>query len=158
MDFRIPQQGGAAMSGTGFKSMTFGVILALLASSSSFAQDVEDKGGPDLLASMTANVARRLEAQNQPSLFVPGAPRPAAIATLRQQPNVQSAPSQSGNLGRKIAYGVALGFAGMYGGAFIGSRFGQNCHCDDPGLEGAVWGALIGASAGAWFGTWLGGR
>jgi hypothetical protein len=145
-----------AMSGTGFKSMALGVIVTLLASSSSFAQDVEDKGRTDLLGSMTANVARRLEEQSQQSVFGPSAPQRSVVPTW--QPTSQSARSQNGNISRKIAYGVALGFAGLYGGAFVGSRFGRDCRCDDPGLMGGLIGMPIGAVAGAIFGVWLAGR
>ena len=53
------------------------------------------------------------------------------------------------SLGRKI-FGAAVGAAGgFFGGGYLGATIeGDRCHCDDPGLKGAVIGAPIGAVVG----------
>jgi hypothetical protein len=52
-------------------------------------------------------------------------------------------------LGRKV-FGAIVGAAGgFFVGGYLGASIeGDRCHCDDPGLKGAVIGAPIGAVAG----------
>ena len=50
---------------------------------------------------------------------------------------------------RKV-FGALVGAAGgFFAGGYLGAAIeGDRCHCDDPGLKGAVIGAPIGAAAG----------
>jgi hypothetical protein len=51
---------------------------------------------------------------------------------------------------QKVTAGVALGIVGMFAGGWLGARIeGNSCHCDDPGLKGAMIGIPIGAIVGA---------
>ena len=52
-------------------------------------------------------------------------------------------------LGRKV-FGAVVGAAGgLFAGGYIGAKIeGDRCHCDDPGLMGALIGAPIGAVTG----------
>jgi hypothetical protein len=52
-------------------------------------------------------------------------------------------------VGRKV-FGALVGAAGgFFGGGYLGATIeGDRCHCDDPGLKGAVIGAPIGAVVG----------
>ena len=72
----------------------------------------------------------------------------AADTSLR--PGVQNAQSSPRRSVTRRVLGAAVGatagfFAGGYTGAWIE---GDRCHCDDPGLKGALIGAPIGAVAG----------
>ena len=49
----------------------------------------------------------------------------------------------------KITVGFVGGFLGLFAGAAVGGAVQPPCHCDDPGLEGALIGAPIGAVLGA---------
>ena len=65
--------------------------------------------------------------------------------------NAQTAARSSRRSVPKIILGAAVGgtagfFAGGYTGAWIE---GDRCHCDDPGLKGAIIGSLSGATVGA---------
>ena len=125
-------------------SLVKAVVVALMlcfAPKVSPADDLASvNANPSLLASAKAE-AVRFAANSQ------GARNPSSLAQTNHNKK-----------GRKVAYGVLLGVAGFYGGAFLGAAVEPNCHCDDPGLKGALIGAPLGAIAGAVFGTWLGGR
>ena len=69
----------------------------------------------------------------------PPSARSAAAANLGT-----ATPSSGGNVGGMILGGVALGAAGLFGGALIGDRF-QRFPCEDC-IEGAFYGALAGES------------
>jgi hypothetical protein len=67
--------------------------------------------------------------------------------------SVNAVQASSGNRRRsvgRIVAGAAVGaVGGFFGGGFLGAVIeGDKCHCDDPGLLGAVIGAPIGAVAG----------
>jgi hypothetical protein len=76
-----------------------------------------------------------------------------------QRPLLQGAtpsptPSRPRGVTRKILGGVAGGFAGLFAGGYLGAALeGNRCHCDDPGLQGALIGAPVGAAAGAILGA-----
>jgi len=55
---------------------------------------------------------------------------------------------------RKV-FGAIVGAAGgFFAGGYLGATIeGDRCHCDDPGLKGAVIGAPIGAVVGAILGS-----
>ena len=58
-------------------------------------------------------------------------------------------PRSERGLGRKVL-GAAVGAAGgFFAGGYLGAWIeGDRCHCDDPGLKGALIGMPIGATAG----------
>lgn len=61
---------------------------------------------------------------------------------------------------RRVAAGVAMGFAGMLAGAGVGLTLDTlgDCRCHDPGLAGEISGMMIGMPLGAVLGVWLAGR
>lgn len=69
-------------------------------------------------------------------------PRPAAMPAAAGLGT--GARSSDGNVGGMILGGVALGAAGLFGGALVGDRF-QRFPCEDC-IEGAFYGALAGES------------
>ena len=75
-------------------------------------------------------------------------PAGADAVGVRRAQDAQNPRSERG-LGRKIV-GAAVGAAGgFFGGGYLGATIeGDRCHCDDPGLKGAVIGAPIGAVVG----------
>jgi len=131
-------------------------LVAVLAPDVVFAQDAASQAGADLMESMSANVARKLAIQSEQSAWVPGRFK-IAVAPTFEQPVHQVGQNQS-RRERKAALGILFGIAGFFGGGLLGSALEPNCHCDDPGLQGALIGVPIGAVAGAVFGVWLGGR
>ena len=52
--------------------------------------------------------------------------------------------------------GVALGALGMVLGFVVGAHIAPDCHCDDPGLEGAMDGVAVGLVGGAALGAAIG--
>jgi hypothetical protein len=131
-------------------------LVAALAPDIAFAQDAAKHGDVAVMDEMTANVARKLAAQQGHS-FAQG--QFQAEASLAFQSPIHQAGGHSGiRRGRKVAYGILFGIAGFYAGGAVGAALEPNCHCDDPGLAGALIGMPIGAIAGAVFGVWLGGR
>ena len=129
-------------------------LMAALGPGAVFAQEVANSG-TGLMEAMTADVARKLAVHREQSAW--DQDRFKVVVPL--QPRYQQAGSQShSKSGRKAAYGILLGIAGFFGGAYVGAALEPNCHCDDPGLAGALIGMPIGAIAGATFGVWLGGR
>jgi hypothetical protein len=51
---------------------------------------------------------------------------------------------------RKVFGAIAGGVGGFFAGGFLGAAIeGDRCHCDDPGLMGALIGAPVGAAAGS---------
>jgi hypothetical protein len=131
-------------------------LVAVLAPNVVFAQDAANQRGTDLMEAISANVARKLTIQPEQSAWVAGRFK-IAVAPTFEQPVQQVGQNQS-RPGRKVALGILLGIAGFYGGGLLGAALEPNCHCDDPGLKGAMIGLPIGAVAGAVFGVWLGGR
>ena len=131
-------------------------LVAVLAPNVVFAQDAANQRGTDLMEAMSANVARKLAIQSEQSAGVPGRFK-IAVAPTFEQPVHQVGQNQS-SPGRKVALGILFGIAGFYAGGLLGAGLEPNCHCDDPGLKGAMIGVPIGTVAGAMFGVWLGGR
>jgi hypothetical protein len=55
---------------------------------------------------------------------------------------------------RKFIGGAIGAAAGFFAGGYIGAAIeGDSCHCDDPGLKGALIGAPVGAVAGGILGA-----
>jgi hypothetical protein len=70
-----------------------------------------------------------------------------AVAVLPAQDRRN--PRSERGLGRRV-FGAVVGAAGgFFGGGYLGATIeGDRCHCDDPGLKGAVIGAPIGSVVG----------
>jgi hypothetical protein len=58
------------------------------------------------------------------------------------------------SVGRKILGGAIGATAGFFAGGYLGAAIeGDRCHCDDPGLKGALIGAPVGAVTGGILGA-----
>ena len=88
--------------------------------------------------------------QRSPSLDLSRWTSPVAspeMAIARQPQRTVPSPKRTP---MRIFLGAAVGAtAGLFAGGYIGAWIeGDRCHCDDPGLMGALIGAPIGAAAG----------
>ena len=55
---------------------------------------------------------------------------------------------------RKVLGGAIGATGGFFAGGYLGAIIeGDRCHCDDPGLKGALIGAPIGAAVGGVLGA-----
>ena len=119
---------------------------------------------PVVIALLLVVCSNRARANELPVAgYLPAEPIRAAIAHVRFDASDNSrsgigAPSKRNSTATKVTAGVALGIAGLFGGAWIGAKLEGNCVCDDPGLKGMIIGAPIGAIAGAITGVWLASR
>lgn len=106
-------------------------------------------------------------------VVAPTAPQPAQAdaLTIRQPPSIrrsletldyaalvavetQGQPSRRRSVGRKILGGAIGAVGGLFAGGYLGAKIeGNGCHCDDPGLTGALIGAPIGAIVGGILGA-----
>jgi hypothetical protein len=58
------------------------------------------------------------------------------------------------SVGRKVLGGAIGATAGFFAGGYLGAAIeGDRCHCDDPGLKGALIGAPVGAVTGGILGA-----
>ena len=66
------------------------------------------------------------------------------------QSGAVAAPAPKKRSATRVILGAAVGAtAGLFAGGYIGQAIeGDSCHCDDPGLMGALIGAPIGAVVG----------
>ena len=81
---------------------------------------------------------------------------------LASSHTVQPSPAaRQASVGQKILFSAIGATAGFFGGGWLGASIEPPCHCDDPGLKGALIGAPIGAVVGGivgWkLGGWIGG-
>jgi hypothetical protein len=68
--------------------------------------------------------------------------------------DTQVQPSRRRSVGRKILGGAIGAVGGLFAGGYLGAKIeGNGCHCDDPGLTGALIGAPIGAIVGGILGA-----
>jgi hypothetical protein len=80
-----------------------------------------------------------------PTLLPPGAARAS-----RQAP----AARRRRSVARRVLGGAIGATAGFFAGGYLGAAIeGDRCHCDDPGLKGALIGAPIGAVTGGILGA-----
>ena len=70
-----------------------------------------------------------------------------AAGVLRAQD--QRSPRSERGPGRKVLGAIVGAAGGFFAGGYLGAAIeGDRCHCDDPGLKGALIGMPIGATAG----------
>lgn len=79
-------------------------------------------------------------------------------AVARQRaPEASAQPAASGrrrSVTRRILGGVIGAAGGLFAGGYLGAVIeGDGCHCDDPGLTGALIGAPVGAVTGGILGA-----
>ena len=79
----------------------------------------------------------------------------AALASKgRQAPAFQASPARrQRSIGRKVAGGAIGVIGGFFIGGYLGAKIESPCHCDDPGLQGAMIGAPVGAVIGGILGA-----
>jgi hypothetical protein len=143
---------------TGQPSRAFGVARATLAAEPHIRGSLAAE--PRIRGSLAALTARQLSC-GPPGTFAASAAcvktdAVAAVRDLVRQPAratrsiVQGVIQQERRSRTRVVLGVIVGaaagfFAGGYTGAWIE---GDGCHCDDPGLKGALIGAPVGAVTG----------
>jgi hypothetical protein len=76
------------------------------------------------------------------------------VASRRSSVAVQSSGRERA-WGWKVVGGAIGAVGGLFAGGMLGAALEPDCHCDDPGLKGALIGAPIGAVAGAIVGVIL---
>jgi hypothetical protein len=69
--------------------------------------------------------------------------------------SAQTAPSgKKRSVARRVLGGAIGATAGFFAGGYLGAAIeGDGCHCDDPGLKGALIGAPVGAVTGGILGA-----
>jgi hypothetical protein len=78
----------------------------------------------------------------------------ARLVATPAAPVAQATEPRRRSVGRKILGGALGGVGGFFAGGYLGAAIeGDDCHCDDPGLKGALIGAPIGAAVGAILGV-----
>jgi hypothetical protein len=64
------------------------------------------------------------------------------------------AASRRKSVGRRVLGGAIGATPGLFAGGYLGAAIaGDRCHCDDPGLTGALIGAPVGAVTGGILGA-----
>ncbi len=101
--------------------------------------------GTDLLSAAAVSNTRQLTAA------------PARASNQFRMPT--GPPSRRGSRARQVTAGIIGGVLGMWAGAEFGAALeGDSCHCDSPGMMGALYGASAGGTIGAVLGAFLAGK
>jgi hypothetical protein len=137
------------LRGTGVIPAAVILVAALVAGlpGSASAQEVMKRGFTAIRTS-TPMGQRVLPTQLLPSTSMTFK-QPRALRQTRPQW------SSRAPLAARITLAVFMGWAGAGLGAEIGARLEGDCHCDDPGLKGALIGMPIGAVTGVALGLAL---
>jgi hypothetical protein len=115
----------------------------------------------DLFADQAQLVRRHLAARPGPPPDVPGL-TPELVGLRDQGPVFGGVRSHSERVRQAaprsktaaVLGGIVGGVGGFFAGGYLGAAIeGDRCHCDDPGLMGALIGAPIGGAVGAVLGT-----
>lgn len=119
------------------------LLVSMLAPTSALAQERARQPQPIRQSA----IAHAIKAETETRQVVKFAP-PATMAA--QAPSTQ----RKSSVGKKILGGVIGGTVGLFAGGYLGAAIeGDGCHCDDPGLQGALIGAPVGMVLGAIFGA-----
>ena len=136
------------------------VVLQLLAPMEAAAQDVGSVWSDKRSSAVTIASVRHTPAlhlgqwisgpNHEPRVFgiglVPSRPMPRLFARHDEQ---TITPSDRRTKTRTILGAIVGATGGFFAGGYTGAWIeGDSCHCDDPGLKGALIGAPIGAVAG----------
>ena len=85
-----------------------------------------------------------------PAIEVRAIPSQGSSRTSVQAP----APSRKRSVTRRVLGGAVGATAGLFAGGYLGAAIeGDRCHCDDPGLVGALIGVPVGAATGGILGA-----
>lgn len=118
-----------------------GLLLASSVATSAHAQGLGPAHQPTLIRDAIIK-----EASNPPRTPEPLSSLDAGRVSTRQQP---SSPRRERSIQQKILGGIVGSVAGLFAGGYLGGAIeGDRCHCDDPGLVGALIGAPVGSVAG----------
>jgi hypothetical protein len=114
-------------------------LVCLLVSTPAFAQTVSPPiDGRTLRASIEAVKFDTAPAEK---------PSASLVAVARQNDKMGT--------GQRVFWTSLAGLGGFFAGGYIGAAIeGDGCHCDDPGLKGALIGIPIGTAAAA-ITTWV---
>ena len=136
------------------------ITLALWSAFAPAAADAQERAG--VQNSLSAPRAILLPVLQDPQ----SRERESWLASSRLTPNGGAASSRvpsaqttgSGQTERGVAskvFGAIVGgVGGFFAGGYLGAAIeGDRCHCDDPGLKGALIGAPVGAVAGGILGA-----
>lgn len=107
---------------------------------SASAQEIMKRGFSEI------DNSTRVDPRVRPTQFLP-----STSGTLKQRVGFRQTRRQPGNsppLAARITLAAFMGWAAAGIGGEIGARLQGDCHCDDPGLKGALIGIPIGAVAG----------
>jgi hypothetical protein len=84
------------------------------------------------------------------AIDVRAVPGPGLARASLQTP----APADKKSVARRVLGGAVGATAGLFAGGYLGAAIeGDRCHCDDPGLKGALIGIPIGAVTGGVLGA-----
>ncbi len=126
------------------------VLLVLGGAGSATAQTQPDRQAAVSRSSLLERIdAPRPLASLLTSSLATRAYEPSLLTRTPQAPVIEKGGRRERSIGRKIL-GASIGaLGGFFGGGYLGAAIeGDRCHCDDPGLKGAVIGAPIGAAVG----------
>lgn len=130
------------------QSVVVVVVLAGVAATEVEAQSINSapRTSPgDARVSAGASLSN-VSLRNAIAPIVSAGVEPTAVAS---QSAARVQPQRSKSPWRRVAGAAVGGVGGFFGGLFLGAAIeGDGCHCDDPGLKGAIIGAPIGAVAG----------
>jgi hypothetical protein len=133
-------------------------VLALFAPGGSYAQAIEERAATTI-GSVHFRTSRTLFAVGEAPAGIRQSVATADVSGLsseRTWTRATQTPAQprDRSAGRKVLGGILGGVGGFFGGGYLGAAIeGDSCHCDDPGLMGALIGAPVGAAVGAILGV-----
>ena len=125
-------------------SRAFTISCLLLMPTATLAQSVEHNQSTTF-----ARVARSSEPLLQQARRLATTLPPARELQQRSGDEPSQSRQARRGPGRRILGAVVGGVGGFFVGGYTGAWIeGDRCHCDDPGLKGALIGAPVGAAAG----------
>jgi len=131
------------------------LLIALAHVDYTFAQTVVAAAPGTLRESIRREVAKQVLVNVSSVSWRSAGPGTSSKATAPPESQL-AGPFIRGSFKQQVfaAIGAAVG---LFGGGYLGAKIeGNRCHCDDPGLAGALIGASIGGIAGGIVGYKLG--